>query len=114
VDSPRIPIHTGFYIQIKNGKAVNPGGNDQEAIGFVESWMKRNPSDPNFHTAEIWLDLKRQEVHELEEIQSMRAKRVELDARVDTIARKSRLKDKEQIELLRKAAHDKHGIKAEE
>src|SRR6266436_5803451 len=55
MDSPRIPIHTGFYIQIKNGKAVNPGGRDQEAIGRVELWTKNHPNNPHSHTVETWL-----------------------------------------------------------
>ena len=114
MDSPKIPIHTGFYIQLKNGRAVNPSGDDQEAIGLVESWMTRNPKHPHLHTAETWLNLKRQEVRESEEIHNMRVKRADLDARVDTNARISRVKDKELIELVRKFARDKHGIQAEE
>jgi hypothetical protein len=114
MESRRIPIHTGFYIQIKNGKAVNPGGNDQEAIGFVEAWMTENPSHPDIFGAETWLDLKRKEVYEMQELHRMRAKRAEIDRRVEKAARESKNKDKELIALVREAAREKHGIATEE
>lgn len=114
VDTPRIPIHEGFYIQIKNGKAINPGGKDEEAIGFVESWTRRNPGDPNLQAAQRWLYLKRQEVRESDEVHRDRAERAELDARVDAAAQESRLKDKATIEIVRDAIRSLHGVSKDE
>ncbi|HXP84327.1 MAG TPA: hypothetical protein VN841_06385 [Bryobacteraceae bacterium] len=114
MDSPRIPIHTGFYIQLKNGKAINPGGKDQEAVDLVASWISDNPSHPDLHMVLEWLQLKRQEVQESEEVHNRRAKRAELDALVDKTARGVGLRDETLLKLVREVTRDKYGLTTEE
>src|ERR1700676_3265371 len=86
-DSTKIPIHKGFYIQIKSGKAVDPTGRQQESIREEEIWMRENRNHANFQSVEPSLLLRQEEVQDSEATYRDRSRDAEFDKGFTKIAR---------------------------
>jgi uncharacterized protein YaiL (DUF2058 family) len=110
----RIPIEQGFYIQFsENGCAHHRGCDESQAVPKVEDWLRRNQAHKDHARVEMWLEQKNKQIGEDQQRQQIRAKRSEVDARVDrNINPNSFLKVHKG--LIRRWVHKQEGIPEEE
>jgi len=109
MNTARIPIWEGFSVQLKNGRAVAHGRGDTEAIELVEWWLRENKGHQASGDVEKWLRQKQAQVRDEAKVHAARSEHAKVDAQVDEIVRKSNMRDKKMIDLLRYASHEVKG-----
>jgi hypothetical protein len=109
----RIPISTGFYIQLSpDGYALHRGCDESEVLQTVESWLRRNEDHKDFALVESWRQQKIKQMKDDILVQYTRAQRAVINETVDKNMRGQ--PDKKIIEVVREQAFKVHGISPKE
>jgi len=97
MDTKRVPISRGFYIEFSNdGRAVNHGLPDDEVLAAVEDWLTKHLRHADHAFAEQWLQAKRKQAEEDRQTQFLRTQRQEINALVDRSISKGFSKEQEE------------------
>jgi len=106
----RIPIATGFFIELNNGRAINRSREESEVLPMVLFWLRTHPGDERYNLVEQWVEQKEKQIEDDVRERRINAKRDEISAVVDRAARESKLRDRELIEIVRTEVLKIHGL----
>jgi Tol biopolymer transport system component len=107
--SQRLPIATGFFIELKDGRAISRGLEEAEVIPAVQFWLNTHQHDHSLHTlVKQWLEQKEKQVQAERQEAVLDTKREYAHTVADEIARK--IKAPGMKDALRAAYRNLHGI----
>lgn len=111
--SGRIGIAPGFFIELRDGQALNRGLEESQALPTVLFWLRTHRGDNNYDIVQQWAAQKEKQLREEFNEQVLDIKRDYVNAVVDEVVRKSKLSklsDREMIEEIRTKLFEVHGL----